>query len=104
MGQRLAVARDVAGELSATEEAVDEALAQAVSLMRRMIEARRELGLPVKPGEPAMSRVTTIVSFLGEAQREVVKTRAELKFIREEIGLDAAALQSPADRATRPAG
>ena len=85
--QREAVARDVAGELTATETVVEDALFQAVRLMRRLIDARRELGLPVAPGEPVMGRAAAVVAALGEAQQELVRTRAEVGRVRDQIGL-----------------
>jgi hypothetical protein len=84
---REAVARDVADDLSATDTAVEEALFRAVRLMRRLIDARRELGLPVAPGEPVMGRAAAVVAAAGEAQRELGKMRLELAQVRIDLGL-----------------
>lgn len=84
---RTLVASAVAENLFATEAAVEDALAQAVLLMRRMMDAQRELGLPATTGDPALRRVSAAVNALGEAQKEIVRTHGELDSLRTEIGL-----------------
>lgn len=84
---RTLVASAVAENLFATETAVEEALGRAVLLMRRMMDARRELGLPATVGDPALRRVTAAVNALGEAQKEIVRTHGELESLRSEMGL-----------------
>jgi hypothetical protein len=81
------VASAVAEELFATEAAVEDALAQAVRLMRRMIDARRELGLPARTGDPALRRVSAAVDGLGEAQKEIIRAHGELEGLKGELGL-----------------
>ena len=81
------VASAVAEELFATEAAVEDALAQAVRLMRRMVDARRELGLPAKAGDLALQRVSAAVNALGEAQKEIVRAHGELEGMKGELGL-----------------
>jgi hypothetical protein len=83
----LPVASAVARALVTTESAVDEALAQAVALMRRMISARRELGLPVATTDPVMGRVSAAVNALGDAQRELVRAHGDLARIGADLGL-----------------
>lgn len=81
------VASAVAEDLFATEIAVEDALARAVLLMRRMMDARRALGLSPTIGDPALRRVSAAVTALGEAQREIVRTHDELERVRQEVGL-----------------
>ncbi|MES2035264.1 MAG: hypothetical protein V4466_13910 [Pseudomonadota bacterium] len=82
---------EVAGELTGTEAAVDAALTQAVRLMRRMMEARRELGLPVGVGEPALRSVTAAITALGQAQLDVARTHGDLHALQNDLGLGAVA-------------
>ena len=84
---RTLVASAVAENLFATEAAVEDALTQAVLLMRRMMDARRELGLPITAGDPALRRLSAVVTALGDAQREIVRTHGELDSLRADIGL-----------------
>ena len=70
--------REVARELTTAEDAVDAALAQAVRLMRQVMEARRALGLPAGADEPAMKHVVAAVSALGEAQQAMIRTHRAL--------------------------
>lgn len=84
---RATIATEVARDLTSTEEAVDAALAQSVRLMRRMMGARRELGLPVGMGEPALRSVMAAVSALGEAQRETSRTHRDLQALQRQLGL-----------------
>lgn len=80
-------AAEVARELTATEDAVEAALAQAVRLMRRMMEARRELGLPIGVGEPALRSVTAAITALGQAQLDVARTHGHLDAVQNDLGL-----------------
>jgi hypothetical protein len=84
---RTRVVSAVAEDLFATEAAVEDALARAVLLMRRMVDARRSLGLSPTIGDPALQRVSAAVTALGEAQREIVRTHDELERVRQDVGL-----------------
>ena len=84
---RNAIASAVAESLFKTEAAVDDALVQAVGLMRRMMDARRALGLPPATGDRALMRVTAAVDALGEAQREMVRTHGEMGSLGQALGL-----------------
>ena len=84
---RARIASAVAGDLFATEAAVEDALGRAAQLMRRMIDARRALGLPATAGDPALRRASAALNALGEAQREIVRTHGELEALRRENGL-----------------
>jgi hypothetical protein len=84
---RKTTAAEIARELTETEAAVDTALTRAVRLMRRMMEARRELGLPVGVGEPALHRVTEAISALGQAQLDMARTHGDLHALQNDLGL-----------------
>ena len=84
---RTLITSAVAEELFATETAVEDALSRTAVLMRRMIEARRTLGLPVAAGDPALRRVAAVMEALGEAQSRIVLTHGELETLRQDIGL-----------------
>lgn len=86
---RALVASAVADALFSTEAAVDEALVQAVVLMRQMMDARRTLGLSVVDGDPALKRVKAAVQALGEAQREITRTHGELETLGRDLGFKA---------------
>ncbi len=81
--------REVARELTATETAVETALVQAVGLMRRMMDARRELGLPVGVDDPPMRHAIAAVSALGEAQQAVIRTHRDLHALHRALNLPA---------------
>jgi len=105
---RIAIAADVADTLLATETAVETALARGVGLMRRLMEARRQMGLPVDAGEPALRRANAAVAALGEAHREILRTRDELGTLRRDLGLppatEASVGEANAARAPRSGG
>lgn len=84
---RVLVASAVAESLFSTEAAVEEALAQAVVLMRQMIDAKRALGVPAGAGDPALKRVTAAVEALGDAQREIIRTHGALEALGRNLGL-----------------
>lgn len=88
---RTQVAATVAADLFDAETAVDEALARAARLMRRMIVARRELGVSPAVVDPAMRRVEAAVNALGDAQREIVRTHDALEDLRRDLDLPARA-------------
>lgn len=86
---KVLVASAVAESLFASETAVEDALARTVALMRRMMDARRALGLSVVDGDRAFQRVTAAVDALGDAQRELIRTHGELESLSRDLGLPA---------------
>lgn len=85
---RLAITRDVADVLSAAEAAVETALERGVRLVRRLMEARRDLGLQIDAVEPALLRANAAVAALGEAQKEVLRARQALVDLKRELEFD----------------
>lgn len=69
---------EVAHELTAAEDAVEAALAQSVRLMRRVMDARRSLGLPTGTDDAPMRTVIAAVAALGEAQQAMILTHRAL--------------------------
>ncbi|MDP1630639.1 MAG: hypothetical protein Q8L66_04385 [Caulobacter sp.] len=84
---RRSIASVIAEDLFDAEGAVDVALAKAAGLMRRLVAARRQLGLPIGTGEPVLRRATATVEALGVAQREIARLHGELDGLRLSLGL-----------------
>lgn len=82
------VAYDVAAQLFAAEDAIDEALKQTADLMSIMPSARRQMHTSAGLGQEAIERALEALSMLGEARRRLVATHTALAKTQRRIGLD----------------
>jgi len=81
------VAQRVASKLSATEEAVDTAMAEAAELMSEMLKARRELGVSTVFGDDAAAKLVDAMKALGEARTAMVGVHGELNEAQLRLGI-----------------
>lgn len=72
------VIASVAGDLSATETAVDAALTRATTLVQSMIGARAALGISPVAGAEAQAKALEAIAALGAARQAVVACHGEL--------------------------
>jgi hypothetical protein len=72
------VIASVAGDLNATEQSVDEAIARATTLVQSMIGGRAALGLSPVVGAEAQSRALEAIAALGAARQAVVACHTEM--------------------------
>ncbi len=83
---RTQVIASVAGELNATERAVDAAITQATTLVQSMIGARTVLELSPVSGAGSQSKAIEAISALGVAREAVVACHAELQKDHRRMG------------------
>lgn len=81
------VAQRVATKLFTTENAVDEAMAQATEMMADMLRARKELGLSATVGDSVVAKVVEAISALSEARTAMVGAHAELADLKLRVGI-----------------
>lgn len=72
------VIASVAGDLNATEKAVDAAITQAMTLVQSMIGARAALNVSPVVGADAQAKVLEAITALGVARQAVVECHEEL--------------------------
>jgi hypothetical protein len=72
MSARIDIARNVAGHLFATEEAIDTAIASAAGLVGYMPTARQQARVSAEVGQEAFEQIIATMSTLGEARRKIV--------------------------------
>ncbi|RZJ01754.1 MAG: hypothetical protein EON90_01720 [Brevundimonas sp.] len=72
------VIASVAGDLNATEKAVDEAITRATTLVQAMIGGRAALGISPVAGADAQAKALEAIAALGAARQAVVACHAEL--------------------------
>ena len=72
------VIASVAGDLNATEQSVDEAIARATSLVQSMIGSRTALAISPVLGAEAQAKALEAVAALGAARQAVVACHEEL--------------------------
>lgn len=72
------VIASVAGDLNATEQSVDEAIARATTLVQSMIGSRTALAISPVLGAEAQAKALEAVAALGAARQAVVACHEEL--------------------------
>lgn len=76
----------VAGDLNATEHAVDAALAHATTLVQSMIGARTALGISPVVGAESQTRALEAIAALGAARQAMVTCHEELAKDHRRLG------------------
>jgi len=74
----IASARQIAGELKASENDCDVALATNARLVATMLDARRAAGLPARTGRAALGRAVEAISHAAKARDMLLDAHQEL--------------------------
>ncbi len=80
------VVQRVANKVWSTENAVDEAMAQAAALMGEMTSARQELRVSAGTTEKATADLVAAIAALGQARTALVEMHEELADVKLRIG------------------
>lgn len=91
------VIASVAGELYATEKALDAAITQATTLVQSMIGARAALSISAVAGTTSQSKAMETIAALGVARDAIVACHAELQKDHRKMGWGTYAL-GPVDK------
>lgn len=83
---RTEVIASVAGDLYATEHAVDEAIARATTLVQAMIGARTALQISPVAGTDSQAKAIEAIAALSVARTAVVACHAELQKDHRKMG------------------
>ena len=83
---RTEVIAGVAGELYATEKAVDDAIAHATALVQSMIGARAALSISAVSGAASQAKAIDAIAALSTARDAVVACHAELQKDHRRLG------------------
>ena len=80
------VIASVAGDLDATEQAVDAAIARATTLVQSMIGSRTALSLSPVVGADAQAKALEAIASLGAARQAVVACHKEIAKDHRRLG------------------
>lgn len=80
------VIASVAGDLNATEQSVDAAIARATTLVQSMIGSRAALNLSPVMGAEAQAKALEAIAALGAARQAVVACHEELAKDHRRLG------------------
>jgi hypothetical protein len=83
---RAEVVASVAGDLNATEQAVDAAIARATTLVQSMIGARTALSLSPVAAAGAQAKAMEAIAALGVAREAIVASHEELAKDHRRLG------------------
>ncbi|GAA0771968.1 MAG TPA: hypothetical protein DCG71_09670 [Brevundimonas sp.] len=97
----------VAGELHATEKALDDAITHATTLVQAMIGARTALSLSAVAASGSQTKAMEAIAALSTAREAVIACHAELQKDHRRLGYGAYALgplAKPDEWDSRPMG
>lgn len=83
---RAQVIASVAGDLYATEQAIDGAITQATTLVQSMIGARAALSISAVAGTASQSKAMETIAALSTAREAIVACHAELQKDHRKMG------------------
>ena len=84
--ERTEVIAGVAGDLYATEQAVDAAITQATTLIQSMIGARAALNVSAIAGTVSQAKAMETLTALGAAREAIVACHGELQKDHRKMG------------------
>ena len=83
---RVEVVASVAGDLHATEQAVDAAITQATALVQSMIGARAALSISPVSGAGSQAKAVEAIMALSTAREAIVACHAEMQKDHRRLG------------------
>lgn len=104
---RTEVIAGVAGELHATEKALDDAINQAAALVQTMISARAALSVSPVAGAVSQAKAMEVIAALGVARESIVACHSELQKDHRRMGYGvyaAGPVDKPDEWDSRPMG
>ena len=84
--ERAEVIASVAGELNATERAIDAAIVQATTLVQSMIGARASLALSPVSAASSQTKAMETIAVLSAAREAIVACHAEMQKDHRKMG------------------
>jgi hypothetical protein len=87
MVEKIFVVKGVAEKLWATEDAIDNAIAQTSSLMSGLIEGRRELNVSAVVTDQATSCIAESMKALADARKAMIEAHAALDEVKLRVGV-----------------
>src|SRR5579875_2803177 len=85
--ERALVAQHVANKLFATENSIDQAIADASLLIGELVKARKELGVSAVFADEAFTKATAAIAALGEARHAIIAAHHELADAKLRVGI-----------------
>jgi hypothetical protein len=85
--ERALVAQHVANKLFATENAIDQAIADASALVGELVKARQELGVSAVFADASFAQATAALAALGQARSAVVAAHNDLAESKLRVGI-----------------
>lgn len=83
------VINSVAGDLYATEQALDAAIAQAATLVQAMVGARTQLNLSSVAGAQSQAKAMAAIAAMGAAREQLIECHNELAKDHRRLGFGA---------------
>ncbi len=85
--ERALVAQQVATKLFATEDAIDQAIANASVLVSELVNARQELGVSAVFADESFTKATAALAALGQARTAMVACHHDLNDAKLRVGI-----------------
>ena len=85
--ERALVAQNVANKLFATEDAIDQAIANASLLVGELVKARQEFGVSAVFADESFTKATAALAALGQARTAMVACHHDLNDARLRVGI-----------------
>ena len=85
--ERALVAQQVATRLFATEDAIDQAIANASLLVGELVKARQELGVSAVFADESFTKATAALAALGQARTAMVAAHHDLNDAKLRVGI-----------------
>lgn len=85
--ERALVAQHVANKLFASENTIDQAIADTSALVGELIKARQELGVSTVFADGAVVQATAALTALSQARTAMVAAHAELNDAKLRVGI-----------------
>ena len=76
--QIVTAARQIRSEVRSSEDGLDLALAQNARLVARLLDARREAGVPANTGRDALARGLDAIAHAAKAREALLEMHSEL--------------------------
>ena len=78
MSRLIAVAREIRDDVRSSEDGFDLALASSAKLVAKLLDARREAGVPARIGRSAVNRALEAVAYGAKARETLLDMHEEL--------------------------